>query len=511
VKENSKAKKALRMVTYSAGYMLGGGGQQITSMYYLNFLIFGAGLSPAAAGFVSGIAKVWDGLIDPFLGLLVDRTKTRWGACRPYLLFCALPVFVSYYLLWNGFGIASQAGKFLFYLFACIFFSTASSLGTVPYEALLPRMVESYTERTHYSVLRSLFAGMASAGSVWLFDLLVPAKEAADYAGLGSDFKRMGLVLGAVFAIAPLVTFAGSRERTKIYDDTHLTPRALFSEYTSLLRCRLYRKTFALNLLGVFTAYCSTATQVLFILLVYSNRSYTFFGIPMRLASLSINWEGAWEVLSFLTSIYLLSRFKKKQAPLALNFPLHIVGSALGLIITSKTPLWFYFLTQALSGYGASCIQFIPTTLLADLPDVDEVITGKEREGVSAGFVNMGKQVMQGLAFLLCGGVLSAFGLNESNASPELAQGAPLFAVKLLFSGIPTVCGICMWLFAQRYPLSPEIHAMLKMRVAEKRRTGNAACTAEEKTALEALTGLTYSALWIGTEEEDHEALSQKE
>jgi Na+/melibiose symporter-like transporter len=92
--------------------------------------------------------------------------------------------------------------------------------------------------------------------------------------------------------------------------------------------------------------------------------------------------------IDFLTSIYLLSRLKKKQAPLALNFPLHIVGSALGLLITSKTPLWFYFLTQALSGYGASCIQFIPTTLLADLPDVDEVVTGKEREGVSAGFVS---------------------------------------------------------------------------------------------------------------------------
>ncbi|MDR3345117.1 MAG: MFS transporter [Oscillospiraceae bacterium] len=495
--KSEKLKTAGRMVAYSTGYMLGGGGQQITSMYYLNFLIFGAGLSPMIAGIVSGISKLWDGIIDPFLGLLVDRTKTRWGSCRPWLLACAVPVLISYYMLWNGFGIQSGVLKVAYYLFACLFFSTASSLGTVPYEALLPRMVESYGQRTDYSVLRSLFAGMASAGSIWLFEALVPAKEAADYANLGPNFQRMGFVLGLVFAIAPVITFLGSKERAKVYTPIKWNARELFGQYASLMRCRLYRRTLFLNLLGVFVSYCSTAVMVIFVLLVYSNRQINLLGINMSLTFFAINWEGAWEVLSFLTSIVLMKKTKSKFSPLRLNFPLHVAGSLLLLFIGADTPLWVFFLALAVSGYGASCIQFIPTTLLPDLPDVDELVTGMQREGTSAGLVNMSKQIMQGLAFLLCGAVLSGFGLSEETATPELAAGAPLMAVKLIYGLIPAICGVFMWLSSRNYPLTPERHALVQAKIREKREHGSAEVSLDEQAVFSELTGLPYEKLWI--------------
>ncbi|MDR2753424.1 MAG: MFS transporter [Oscillospiraceae bacterium] len=488
-----------RMLSYAAGYMLGGGSQQITSMYYMNFLMFAVGLPPLLAGLVTGVSKVWDGVIDPVLGLLVDRTKTRLGACRPWLLASALPVLITYYMLWNSFGIASLAGKFVYFLVVCILFSTASSLGIVPYEALLPRMVGSYDERTDYSVLKALFAGMASAGSIWLFEAMIPAKQATDYAGLLPNFRRMGFVLGLVFAAAPLVTFFGSRERPKFLVAAPLRLSGVFGQYRDLLRSRVYRRALLLNLLGMFVSYCSSSTAVIFVLLVYSNLR---FRVPLlgttTLVLLSINWEGAWEIMGFFMSTLLMKRYSK-HTPLRLSFPLHILGSLMLVFVTAKTPLWFFFAAMIVSGFGASCIQFIPSTLMPDLPDVDELISGQQREGSMAGLLNLGRQIVQGLSFLVCGAALSAFGLNEQNATPELAQGGPLAAVKLLYAIIPVLCGIAMWLVSRRYPLTPERHALIQEKIAKKREFGKVELSQEEQAALEAVTGLPCHSLWVNS------------
>ncbi|MDR0884290.1 MAG: MFS transporter [Oscillospiraceae bacterium] len=487
-----------RLLSYAAGNMLGGGSQMITSLYYLNFLIFAMQLPPLLAGLVTGISKVWDGIIDPVLGVAVDRTKTRWGACRPWLLASVLPVFVAYIMLWNHWGIQSTAGRFAYFLFASILFSTAASVGTVPYEALLPRMIESYDARASYSVLRSLLAGMTNALSVWVFEAMVTIKETADYTTQIPNFSRMGTVLGLIFAAAPLITFLGSKEKAKLFVPESVSFSGVFRQYGRLLRSRIYRRTLFLNIAGSFVSYCCTAVQIIFILLVFNNLNFKIpiAGVTFSLVFLAVNWEGAWEVMSFFTSTLLMTK-GGKHAPFKLNFPFHIVGNLLFLFITKSTPLWFFFVALAMSGFGASCISFIPSCLLPDLPDVEEAISGKQLEGSMAGLLNLGRQLAQGLAFLLSGALLGAFGLSEENATPALGAGLPLMSVKILYAVIPVLCGVAMWAFSRRWPLSAERLAMIQTKVAQKRSEGVAVLSPEERTALQEVTGLPTEELWL--------------
>ncbi|MDR1408705.1 MAG: MFS transporter [Oscillospiraceae bacterium] len=492
-----KVAQGSHLLSYAAGNMLGGGSQMITSLYYLNFLIFAMKLPPLLAGLVTGISKVWDGVVDPILGVAVDRTKTRLGACRPWLLASVAPVFVSYIMLWNHWGIGSTAGRFVYFLLASILFSTAASVGTVPYEALLPRMIENYDERANYSVLRSLLAGMTNALSVWVFEAMIQIKETADYAAQIPNFSKMGVVLGLIFAAAPLIAFLGSKEKNKVVVPEAVSFSGIFRQYGSLLRSRIYRRTLFLNIAGAFVSYCCTAVQIIFILLVFNNLN---FKLPLvgtfSLIFLAVNWEGAWEVMSFVTSTLLMNK-GGKHAPFKLNFPLHILGNLLFLFITKDAPLWFFFVALALSGFGASCISFIPSCLLPDLPDVEEAISGKQLEGSMAGLLNLGRQLAQGLAFLLSGALLEAFGLNEDNATPALGVGLPLMSVKILYAVIPLVCGIAMWAYSRRWPLTAERHLMIQSKVAQKRGVGVAVISDEERAILEEVTGLPLESMWI--------------
>jgi Na+/melibiose symporter-like transporter len=122
VKKEHRGEHGLRKVwhvtSYAVGFALDGGVGQVLTAYWMPFLMFAMGLDPLLAGLAAGLSKIWDGVIDPLIGLLVDSTKTKWGKCRPWLLASVAPVFVTYVLLWTNLGIQGQWGKFFYFIFA---------------------------------------------------------------------------------------------------------------------------------------------------------------------------------------------------------------------------------------------------------------------------------------------------------------------------------------------------------------------------------------------------------
>lgn len=229
-------KKLFGMLTYSAADMLGGGVGQVLSLYYLTFLTFVMGMPPALAGLAIAIAKIWDGISDPMMGVIVDRTQTRWGACRPYFLIAVVPIFLTYFMLWYGWGINSVWGKFVYFTIAYVLFNTAYTIAMVPYEALLPRMVDSYKERTDYSSLRMIFSGVACVVSTYIYEALVPITQNNPLSpAFQPNFVILGLVLGAFFALPLLITFFGTKESPRLSAVEKLTLRQVFRNYKEVL------------------------------------------------------------------------------------------------------------------------------------------------------------------------------------------------------------------------------------------------------------------------------------
>jgi Na+/melibiose symporter-like transporter len=491
-KKEHGLRKAWHVTAYAVGFALDGGVGQVLSLYYLYFLMYAMGLSPILAGLVAGLTKIWDGVIDPVIGVLVDKTHTKWGKCRPWLLASVVPVFVTYSLLWTNLGLQGQWAKFFYFIFAYILFSTASSIGIVPYDALLPRMVDDYNDRTDYSSYRMIFSGIASVASTYIYEALIPVKTTADYAGYTHNFAILGMVLGVMFALPLLVTFLGSKEKYNPAGEPHYSFRETVRGYGELLQSKLYRKCYAMTMLGAFNQYAIVSTLVIFVLLVYSNLKFGNF----TLTFLTVNLKGALEIAFFIPNVIAMKK-RNKHFPLYFDLPILAAGLLILLFVTPKAPVWLFLLGVSLAGAGTSCLGFVPAALMPDLPDVDELIFGKRREGVSAGFVKMGKQVVQGLAFLLFSVLLTAFGLDETNTSPEQATFASLAAVKIMLCVIPVLASLGMLLLSRNYRLNAETYAMIKECIAQKRTTGHADVPDDERAVLEDITGLPYERLWI--------------
>lgn len=491
----NKVKKAWDLSAYSFADMLGGGVGQVISLYYLSFLLYVAGLTPIMAGIVTGIGKIWDGIIDPFIGVIVDKTNHKIGRSKFWMLISVIPVFIFYFMLWYSFGITNINEKFIYYIFAYILWTTAFSLAIIPYESLLPRMVSGYNERTNYSSVRMIFSGISCVVSTYLYELLIPVtRDNPLSSNFTSNFAILGVVLGVFFAVPVLITALGTKETINDVSDKNISIKYIFSQYKEVFQSKTYKKYFALGLAGTFVGSAISASMVLFIYLTYGNIQNYFLGFS--LVFLIVNIKGAIEIIFFLPNVYMMKK-KNKHRPYLIDIPLIIVACIIILFINSNTPIWVLFIAVCFLGAGVSCLGFVPMTLLPDLSDVDELIHGKRREGVNAGLTTLGKQVVSGLAITLYGFVLEGFGLDTSSASPEAATQSSIWAIKIMYCVIPTIFGLIMILISKNYPLNKKTHDIIKNLISQKKSGQDILLTVEEKMVCEKLTGLKYEDLWV--------------
>jgi len=177
--------------------------------FLLKFYTDVFGIAGAAAGTLFLFARIWDGVNDPLLGAVADRTRSRWGQFRPYLLFGAVPFAVAGVLLFTTPDLGPQ-GKIVW---AWITYNLMMMLYTtvnIPYTALLGTITSSSIERTSISSIKFLFAFGAGLVVKATLPFLTEALGGGD---LRRGYELTFVVYGVVAAALFLVTFAFTRQR----------------------------------------------------------------------------------------------------------------------------------------------------------------------------------------------------------------------------------------------------------------------------------------------------------
>jgi oligogalacturonide transporter len=464
-------KELLSRISYACGDIYGGGSFIIIGLLLLVYLTNVEGFSGTSAGIIVFIGKAWDAITDPFMGQLSDRTRSRFGRRRIYFLLGSLPVFFSWVMLWYGFGITGSTAKFLYYTLAYIFFSMTFTIVMVPYNAILSDMVRDYNRRSAFTGMRLGFSAAAA-----IFCATVPALITGHYTDPKQAYLIMGLTFGALFAICWLVVFLGTWE-----NQMKPIPAASIKDWLSVIKNHSFRIYVTIFIL------CQMAIDTVMTLAVY------FLAVSLQKEELFVMIMGSILVtqLVFIGIFSHVAQKTDKTIPAYISAGVWIAASFAIIFFTNATPGFIVISTCSLIGVGSAGLNLFSWSALPDIADVDELITGRRREGLYSGVSTFLRKLSGGVVVGVLGIALDVIGYSKEALSTGNISPTTDWGIRILFCALPFTFLIFALLFLRKYKLGrKEFYIMSKN--LNRYRAGETDITieAEELRVCQQLTGL---------------------
>lgn len=421
----------------------------VIPFWYLYFLTDVAKLSPALAGLSLAIGKLWDAVNDPLVGMLSDRTRSRWGRRRPFLLFGAVPYGVTFALLWIVPPIENQILLCLYFAFMYMLFDTAFTLVGCPYDALTPELTLDHDERTSVATYRMFVSILSGLLAALMFGLFVfPAFD-----NLETRFLVIGLSCAVVFIPSVLVTFFGTRERVEFHPVREVR---LMDSLRYLFRNREWRYTASISLLSWLPV--DIASVVFAYLLIY------WVGMGEDEASLVQALILASATL-FLPLVLWMGRRLEKQQAYIISAASWVVFMLAILLVPQGGRIAAYFIALGV-GLGVSSAHVLPHAMSPDVVEIDELMSGQRQEGIYSGVNVFVRKLSTMLVIFFTGLALQWSGYTEG-AAQQPPQA--LLAIRLIISVAPAVVLLASIWAAWRYPLTRRRHAEIQEELRKRR------------------------------------------
>ena len=502
----------LPMINYSYANMFLGGAGYIISLYFTIFLTDVVNISLSQAGIVVMIATLWDAVTDPVMGIVTDRTRSRTGKHRRYLLWGIPLLLISYSLLWNSFGISGKSAM-VYYILVYMLYKTAYTVIGVPHTAMLPELAPEYNLRTQYNSVGYLFnsAGMVPAYLLAVAVLMIFGSNDNITSESKAPFLVIGIVLSVFFSTAVFLTYKNTRERSSLGDSVEpLDVKYVLREYALVFKNRSFRQYFIMSLAYQFSTGFYANSRVYYI--KYLANQYSSYALFTAVA-------GVAEAGAFPLNYALTMKYGKKKCGNIVT-PLMVAGLAIGLIMQSGngkfSALWFLLmmLSMILYPFGMSGLGFVSTNIFPDLTDVDELITGRRREGVISTFSTLIKKSISGVMAAFVGFILQYFGLitgdrvseYEKSTGKMFAQSAnAIIGVRICVAVVPIVAALIALYLLKKFKMTKEDHNMIRAAIATKRKYGSVTLTEEEIKRCELISGQKYENTWLGQGNDSNE------
>jgi GPH family glycoside/pentoside/hexuronide:cation symporter len=400
---------------------------------------------PILAGAALLIAKTWDAVSDPLMGQISDTTKSRWGRRRPYLLFGALPYALLFVLIWTPAVTSSTLAGYALVVLVFILFFTASTIVTVPYNALLPELALSPHERTKLTAYRQPFSVLGwVAGSALVLPLV---------AALGGG-RRGYILVAVIFGAAALVVF--------LITATSVRERPDFSRAGSLSIARSFVLTFKNRPFWWFIAAYSLVSLgytilsgVLIFYAKYWLSDETLF-TPMMGAVMGFL------LLSIPLWVWISGKIGKKEA--FLIGIVVLILSAASIFFLGRDARFALFVLMGIAGVGTGAYFLFPYAILPEIIDFDELTSGTRREGAYFGIAFLIFKVSIALAPFITGTILARIGYIPN--VPQTEQ--TLLGIRLLVGAMPAcffLLGLVfLWVFPLNRKMCDEIVQKLSSR-----------------------------------------------
>jgi GPH family glycoside/pentoside/hexuronide:cation symporter len=418
-------------------------------LYLLYFYTDVVGISPSLAGLIYGIGMLWDAVTDPFMGYVAERTRTKWGVYRPYLLFGNVPLALSFVLL---FWVPPFEGAMLFsfLLLTNLLHRTCFTIVSVPFSSLTPRITSDSQERTNLTGFRMLGA---QTGTNLMALLAFPI-----IFWVGGDDESSGfLVLGAIAGITALaihaVTFMTVKEPEndlgieRVGGSLAEAAQAVAKNgpfwlvFSATLIVGITTIFFGNNLI-YYTKYALNLHEYQGTIL-FTSGIIAFLSIPIWwVISNRIGKKLTWLISSSITLIALVSFYV---------YPISQLNELLVLV--------------GFIGFGSGAGGILFWSMLPDTIEYGEVHTGVRSESSLYGFMTFAQKGSIAFAIIILGLVLDAIGFQAN----EIQTESTIADMKAIMTLIPIVGIASSLVIIYFYPIDAKMHKELLKQLKEER------------------------------------------
>ena len=418
-------------------------------LYLLYFYTDVVGISPSMAGLIYGIGMLWDALTDPFMGYIAERTRTKWGVYRPYLLFGNLPLALSFILL---FWVPPFEGSMLFFflLFTNLLHRTCFTLVSVPFSSLTPRITSDSQERTNLTGFRMMGAQTGTNLMALLaFPIIFWVGGENESLGFVVLASLAGLTAMAIHAITFVTVKEPENDQGIERVGGSLSEAAsaigkngpFWLVFSATLIVGITTIFFGNNLI-YYTKYALDLHEYQGTIL-FTSGIVAFLSIPIWWAiSNKLGKKITWLISSSITLTALMVFY---------IYPITLLNELLVLV--------------AFIGFGSGAGGILFWSMLPDTIEYGEVHTGVRSESSLYGFMTFAQKGSIAFAIIILGVVLDAIGFQAN----EIQSKNTIDDMKAIMTLIPSIGVAISLIIIYFYPIDAKMHKELLDQLKEER------------------------------------------
>lgn len=412
------------LATFSNGAIVG-----MSQAYLFIFYIQVLGINPIVASTMFLIAKVFDGFNDPFMGIIVDRTRTRWGKLRPYVMFGSIPFGLIIITLFIPVTWMSMTGKIIYMYITYLTFGIISTLVGVPLGGLAAVSTPNTQERTKILSIGSICSSIGEQSSLVLYSVFII------FTVMRTSLFASAIIIGI---LAPLfLAFSAYTLKERIQPSGE---RPTFLDgFKYVVKNKPFLIITISNLVSFFRNLVSATIIFVVTYIFYKPGLMIFFALPGAVASM----------IGMLITPYLKRRMNAKQI-----FILATIWHSIGLTIVFLIGPSFGWVVTASAMFFAmlpvGVLNVMPGLMAADTLDYWEYKTGERREGITFSFMGFRSKVSSGFKDFVLGLLIAWAGFKEITdrglipGEIDIYFQSPQFEVRLfmIFTIIPAVTNL---------------------------------------------------------------------
>jgi glycoside/pentoside/hexuronide:cation symporter, GPH family len=419
-------------------------------------------------GILFFLPRVFDSITDPIMGFISDNTRSRWGRRHHYVLIGAVVMGISFVAMWQMYRTDGVTYNFIYFLLWSFVFYTGLTLFSIPYVAIGYEMSDDFHERTSIMAVAQWIGQWAWVIAPWFWVVMYDPKwfENADAA-----VRHLSIWVGVICMLLAMVPALFIPLRSS-KDDTHLVPlnwanfgggmREILDGFKEAFSSAPFRKLCFSTFL-IFNAFNTVA-------------AFSFFIVVYHLFNGNAAAAGIWPTLfgsvgalittfAVIPTVAWMSRKMGKKNAFMLSQGISIIGYVLLWFLMIPGKPWMFMFALPFFSFGIGGLFTLMMSMTADVCDLDELATGKRREGIFGAIYWWMVKFGFAIAGLLSGAIMSLVVFTPGAATQP--AGA-VDGLRFFYSGVPILGTLlAMWIM-RNYDLdekrAQEVHAELERR-----------------------------------------------